>query len=418
MKQIRIEYLLNKLVDRSLTGEERTELQLLLENPEHVEAFATAAEKIDIQPSAIQPYQSTLDAVLQQILAFDRLEPVPAASNPQLPVPTASHPPLVVHRARSLYRLWAAASIILALGIGAYLWTTKNISTTETAKVNIAPGGEGAILTLADGTQIILDNISNGIIAQQGGATAKVVNGALQYEGKGKDVVYNTMHTPKGRQFSLLLPDGTKVWLNAASSIRYPVVFEGKERKVQLIGEGYFEVMKNAKMPFRVNVNDKAEVEVLGTHFNVNAYENENAISTTLLEGSVSVASSTTGFPGNNAQETLSDQLVMLRPGQQAQINQVDQKKQPGIKVLNNTDLEKVIAWKNGSFNFEDTNLKEAMRQLERWYDIELVYEKDVPDIVLTGEMTRGVTLNDLIEGLKKIGVKVRLEGRKLIIMP
>lgn len=293
---------------------------------------------------------------------------------------------------------WIAAAIIVIAATTAIIIYPRKPVTPVTSSQDVQPGREGAILTLANGTNISLDTVKNATVALQGGVTAKVVNGSLIYEGVGDQVVYNTMTTPKGRQFQLTLPDGTQVWLNSASSIRYPTIFNGNQRLVEITGEVYFEVAKLAAKPFAVNVNGKAEIRVLGTHFNVNAYSNEASINTTLMEGSIAVAAS-------------SDQPVTLKPGQQAQIGGTRE-----IRVIQNADVEKVMAWKNGLFNFEDVPLEEAMRQLERWYDIEVVYENGVPNRLLAGEMTRDVTLNDLLTVLGKIRVKCRLEGRKMIV--
>jgi hypothetical protein len=275
--------------------------------------------------------------------------------------------------------------------------------------VDIAPGKNGAVLTLADGTQVVLDSLHNGVIANQKGGQVLLKEGKLAYEPDGSgEVAYNTMTTPKGRQFQVTLPDGTKVWLNAASAVTYPTVFTGKERVVKVTGEVYFEVTKNVKMPFRVNVNNKAEIEVLGTHFNVNGYADESKISTTLLEGSVRVTVNSAIRP-----------VVTLKPGQQAQItNGISQAEGTGIKVIENADSEKILAWKNGLFNFNGASLQEVMRQLKRWYDIDVVYEKGIPNITFWGEITRGVSLNDLLIGLEKTGVHFRMEGRKLVVMP
>ncbi len=315
---------------------------------------------------------------------------------------------------------WAAASILLIVSLGAYLFFNKKSgsdpASSITSSSEILPGKDGAILTLADGSQVSLDSIQNGIVALQGGATARVVNGILQYEGSGNEVVYNTMSTPKGRQFHLTLPDGTAVWLNSASSIRYPTVFNGNERRVEVSGEAYFEVAKNKKIPFRLSVNNKAEVEVLGTQFNVNAYENEKTINTTLIEGSVKVSSKYDASVVSSHPPKYPEN-VTLKPGQQAQLLLAGQKTQPGMNIINSADIEKVMAWKNGFFDFNSVDFDAAMRQLERWYDIEVVYEKSIPkNIDLYGRMTKDVKLNDLLIILSKIGVKCRLDSRKLII--
>jgi ferric-dicitrate binding protein FerR (iron transport regulator) len=339
-------------------------------------------------------------------------------------------PPVKLRRIAVLRRWWVAASIILLLSIGTYLLLKTNTPQPVAGTTEILPGKEGAILTLADGSQVSLDSIQNGVVALQGGATAKIVNGTLIYEGSGSEAVYNIMSTPKGRQFQLILPDGTKAWLNSASSIRYPTTFTGSERRVTVTGEVYFEVAGNKKMPFRLNVSNHAEIEVLGTHFNVKAYENEPVINTTLFEGSIaiSVLSPQNGQAGQPAR---SGPGMILKPGQQAQIlvdqhtllvngeqqKDADAKKQPGVKVINNTDIDKVMAWKNGVFDFNDIEFDDAMFQLERWYDIIVTYEKGIPlDIELNGKISKETTLNDLVMMLEKIGVKCRLEGRSLLI--
>jgi ferric-dicitrate binding protein FerR (iron transport regulator) len=198
----------------------------------------------------------------------------------------------------------------------------------------------------------------------------------------------------------MILSDGSHVWLNAGSSLTYPVVFINKNRQVELKGEGYFEIAKDPVRKFVVNANGM-KTEVLGTHFNVNAYNNEPRVRVTLVEGSVQVS--------NNGR-----MAVTIRPGQQAS-GQTDGQGQISVKAA---DVEKEIAWKYGLFNLEGATLKEAMRQLERWYDIEVIYESGTKDIELTGKMTRGVTLNGLMLVLKELGVNYRMEGRKLFILP
>lgn len=357
-----------------------------------------------------------------------------------------------------LRRWWVAASIILLLSIGAYLLIKTNGEKRVAGFAEILPGKDGAILTLADGSQVLLDSIQNGVVARQGGTIATIVNDTLIYEGRGSETVYNIMSTPKARKFHLIMPDGTKAWLNSASSIRYPTTFTGKERKVYVTGEVYFEVSHlpaspggggGKKVPFKVIIPPRpegiggAEIEVLGTHFNVKAYENESVINTTLLEGSIAISLSpdpnkqagTPSRPGMKDRVKNAGKLI-LQPGQQAQILVGQQKlmvngevpkdvakktdskeKQPEVTVVNNTDIDKVMAWKNGVFDFNNIAFDDAMYQLERWYDIEVIYEKGIPtNIELNGKMTKDVTLNDLVTILKKIGVKCRLEGRKLLI--
>ena len=320
--------------------------------------------------------------------------------------------PAIVRPSRSvrISRQWlVAASVLLIAGMAAYwlLDDKKKMEKNGTVQqlAIVAPGKDGAILTLADGSQVSLDSVQNATIALQDGVTARVTDGRLVYEGKGNEVEYNTISTPRGRKYHVTLPDGTEVWLNAASSIRYPTVFTGTERVVDVTGEAYFEVVKNAKMPFRAMVSNIAKVEVLGTHFNVNAYENEASINTTLLEGSVRV-NGTTIKPGQQAQVATG-----LSAGDQTVSSQ-------RVSVINDADVDNVMAWKNGFINFEGVGFDAIMRQLERWYDIEVVYENNiVPATRLAGKMTRGVSLNGLLKNLEALDVHYRLDGRKLIIL-
>ena len=349
---------------------------------------------------AQQDMRSGLYENIRKQLAF----PYPDTEQPAVKTPV---------RKIFLRQWWMAASVILVVCAGMYFWKRDN-NPVDPAPVaahskDIAPGKEGAILTLADGSQVVLDSLGNGVIAAQNGAQVIIKNGALVYEAlndgkqEGSQAAYNIMNTPKGRQFSLLLPDGTRVWLNAASSIRFPTVFTGNTRQVEVRGEAYFEVAKNPAMPFLVNVNNRATIEVLGTHFNVNAYENEGTINTTLLEGKVKI---------NNA---------LLKPGQQAQLanKTMAAGNATPVKIVGEVDVEKVVAWKNGLFNFEGATLKEVMRQLTRWYDIEVVFEGEVPDIRFVGEMEKNMPLKDLLETLEKTGVHFRIEaGRKLVVLP
>jgi ferric-dicitrate binding protein FerR (iron transport regulator) len=269
------------------------------------------------------------------------------------------------------------------------------------------PGNEGAVLTLADGRKIVLDTLTNGFISAQNGSAVILDEGKLSYKSTGnagESVSYNTMSTPRGRQFQLMLPDGTRVWLNAESSIHYPTSFTGDERRVIVTGEAYFEVAREAKQPFFVQIGTDAEVKVLGTHFNVNTYQDDGAIRTTLLEGAVSV--SLLKQPTNAT--------VRLQPGQQAWFSDISPE---AIKTAE-TDTEKVMAWRNGFFNFDGASIRVIMKQLERWYDISVVYDKDAPNTEFFGEMSRNVNLAELIATLEQMGVRLKMEpGRKLRVL-
>lgn len=308
-------------------------------------------------------------------------------------------------------RVWAAACILLLLAGNAVLWYVlprKTVSVSQSVPVSVTPGKNGAVLQLANGRQLVLDSLGNGIIAQQNGTAISLHNGVVGYEPGSTspdEITYNSIITPRGRQFTVVLPDGTKVWLNAASAITYPTAFTGKDRLVKVTGEVYMEVAKKAGMPFRVSIRDKGEVEVLGTSFNINAYDNENAVRATLVEGAVRVKAD-----NNNAS-------VILKPGQQAQMPQ--HYIAGNAITIETADMEKTLAWKNGVFNLEDVSLKDAMRQWERWYDIEVVYKDKIPDIYFTGKVSKDISFSGLLKLLEEAKVHYSMDGsRRLIIWP
>lgn len=380
---------MTRYAEGNLSEEERILLTEMLHAPAYQEELAALLESDwpfweSLGLELPERYAQVKKNVFEQI----RMEEAGAAPEPE------------VRRIPLYRRWWAAASIILVLAAGAYyLASDEKIAEPVVAELTphlIPPGKEGAVLTLADGSQVLLDTITTGTVALQHGVTAKVVDGTLVYEGKGNAVVYNTMSTPKGRQFQLTLPDGTKVWLNAASSIRYPTAFSGNERRVGITGEAYFEVTKNTT-PFVVDADGRAEVTVLGTHFNINSYSNEAHLYATLLEGSVRI--------------TKGKESKLLQPGEQARVS-------GGVQVVSSVNIEQVVAWKNGLFDFDGASLEEVMRQLERWYDIDVVYKGKVPNITFWGGITKDVPLGDLLTGLKRSEVNFRIEGRQLIVLP
>ena len=381
MKQ-EFEHLLELYLQQGLSAEEERSFAELLRRPEN-QLYLTAVldEQLADESKTISLGEPDGKRILEELLA-----------KIGKPARSASFIPL---RKMGIWR-WAAV-LFLMIGSATYFWlsgTRQDPTDTVNQTAVIAPGRTGALLTLADGTMVSLDTLKNGLVAMQGGMVAKVVDGMLLYEGRAEEVMYNTMSVPKGRQYHLTLPDGTGVWLNAASSIRYPTVFDKQQRRVTITGEAYFEVKKGA--PFVLDVDGRAEVMVLGTRFNVNSYPNEKDIKTTLVEGSVKVSRG--------------EDNMILRPGQQALVGKK-------ISVTDKVDIDQVLAWKNGLFNFDEVGLEELLRQLERWYDIEVVYENGRPDIAFVGKMTRNITLNDLLVILEKSKVHFRLEGRKLIVM-
>lgn len=294
---------------------------------------------------------------------------------------------------------------------GTYLTNSKRQG--GSAKVmDIAPGYDGAILELADGSKVLLDSTGNGVIAQQGNVKIQHHNGEIIYHHGSGDIAagdshcYNTMRTPRGRQFKLILPDGTNVWLNAASSIVYPVAFKGPVRHVKVTGEAYFEVAHNAKMPFVVQLND-VKVKVLGTHFNVNDYSDDAATKVTLLEGSVLLERPVT-------HGTIHHETNKLVPGQQALLDQ------SGGLQIKKVDVSRVVAWKNGMFDFNGMNLKEVMSQIARWYDVEVQYPDKLPNIQFNGQVHRNINTAQLFEILGYFGVHFKIEaidGKSTIVV-
>lgn len=307
-------------------------------------------------------------------------------------------------------KIAAAAVIVLAAGAGVYFHESRAPETSvavATPLNDVPPGGNRAVLTLADGSVIALDEVAEGMLARQGStAITKVGDGRVAYEGGDNNAetpapVFNTISTPKGGQYQVVLPDGTGVWLNAASSIRFPAVFSGEERRVEITGEVYFEVARNESMPFRVAFRD-GEVEVLGTVFNIMAYENEAQAATTLLEGSVKITA-------RRSPET----QRKLSPGQQALMNGSG-----NLKVVSGADVEAAVAWKNGLFQFTDAGIEEIMRQAARWYNVQVRYEGPVPVRQFTGKISRNVNISELLNMLDYAGVHSRIEGKEIIISP
>ena len=371
--------------------------------------------------------RALLDQMLASLYEEETREPIAAESNARaafeevwakLQSPGPAEPSVVrgqFHRRWKMYA--AAAAVVLAVGAGSWWLFRGNASAPAAAQqkltptTTIQPGGNKAVLTLADGSTIVLDSAANGLLVQQGSVQVmKSKEGELKYQsGAGsrepEAVAYNTLATPRGGRYMLTLPDGSKVWLNAASSIRYPTTFTGKERKVEITGEAYFEVEKNAAMPFLVMVSGM-QIEVLGTHFNIHAYGEEPVMKTTLLEGSVKVGSRES--IGNS-----SLQPVVLKPGQQAQIinNQ--------LSIINDVDVEAAIAWKNGLIQFGGEDIRAAMRMIARWYDVKVEYRGNLPSAHFRGTIPSNVPVSEVLDRMGKTGeVHFEISGRKIIVTP
>lgn len=313
-------------------------------------------------------------------------------------------------------RIWprvaVAASIAVLLGTGIFYFTKTKEQIPQVAEKpqEIAPGGNRGILTLSNGKQIVLADISaKDTIAKEGEedeVTIKMgANGVITYiinpkadASKADANLFNTLSTPTGGQYNIVLADGTKVYLNAVSSIKYPTQFNGDQRIVELDGEAYFEVAKNKNKPFIVKSGDQ-DIEVLGTHFNVHAYDNESVVKTTLLEGSVAV--------------NYKNQKAILKPGQQSNVS--DKFNKITIKQV---DTEAAIAWKNGRFKFDNADLKTVMRQIERWYGIKVEYRGDVSDVRFNGGTFMNKNLSEVLKVLELSNIKFKVEGKTIIVYP
>ncbi|WP_214071858.1 FecR family protein [Mucilaginibacter sp. dw_454] len=301
-------------------------------------------------------------------------------------------------------RIAAAASILIFLSVGAYYVFHKQVppQIALIQKQDIAPGRNQATLTLANGQKIILRKGLSGQLARQGNTVIRVNGGsAIAYVPGQVDakIEYNTLTTAKGEMspYPLILPDGSKIWLNSQSSITFPTAFSGKERLVKITGEAYLEVVHKADQPFRVAVKGQT-IEDRGTHFNINAYDDEPVINTTLLEGSIKISVGT--------------KTAVLKPGQQAStVN--------GSSLINvkSADVDQAVAWKNGFFQFNDADIQTVMRQLSRWYDVDVQYEGKVPSFDFSGEMERSLNASQVLKLLSK-KVHFRIEGKKIIVTP
>ena len=405
------EILYKYLCDETLTAEEQSQIDhWLAESEYNKQVFEEMTVEHSLKQGLVQLYTfdrsglwkklqekitlTGVPATVQSAKTFENREP--RAADIQSTVITPIEYTSQVHRIHFLKTAWfryAAAIIIIMAGIGAWLLTsTKKQTLVVQNKIpapvqnDVLPGSDKAILTLSNGQKIGLTAAGQQTITD-GNLAIENRNGVLHYA-ESDDVLYNTMSTPKGGQYRLALPDGTNVWLNAASSITYPTSFPGKERIVSITGEAYFEVTKNPAKPFIVKTF-KDEIIVLGTHFNINAYSDEPLMKTSLLEGTVRI---------NNQ---------ILHPGQAFANGKIIQ-----------TNIEQDLAWKNGFFNFDQADIQTVMRQLSRWYNIDVQFEGTIRSRKFWGEIRRDIRLSDLLDGLKSSDIHFKIEGNRLTVMP
>lgn len=395
MSQSRLAYLFKVYFNETATAQERDELTELLmqrENDAEVQSLITETWQ-NFKAPGQQFTKEQSEDMFAKILAKGK-----------------AVAPIVTHNKKYFFipgRVAAAAIVLIAV-FGTWFWLKSKpvqqpiaqVQKKATPKAVIAPGGDKAVLTLADGSVIILDTTRQGELTKQGNTKVVRLNTAtLAYNAgtaSNPDVVYNTLATPVGGQYQVILPDGSKVWLNASSSIHFPTIFKGKERQVSVTGEAYFEVAKNAAMPFKITVKNM-EVEVLGTHFDIMAYDDESSVNTTLLEGSVKVSEG--------------GAVKMLVPGQQALVDKT------GAIKIDAADVEEVMAWKNGWFQFNSADIQTVMRQISRWYNVDVAYEGKIPAGHFTGAVSRSNDISQVLKIMQDGGVRFKIEGRKLIVL-
>jgi ferric-dicitrate binding protein FerR (iron transport regulator) len=403
MPSIRLEYLFRQYLNQELSADENRELMQLLQQQSNDSAVK---EWLDGLWSNLtienRLSESKANALFNAILAADRGVSMQTALRP-------------VRRLFSASRVAAAAVLLLCISAGAwYFFFKKPVASTvqshEPAHLinDIPPGTNNAVLVLADGKRINLDSAGNGDVARQEQTTITKKNGMVVYNDSNSPLTthhspYNTLTTARGNQYQLLLPDGSKVWLNAESSVRFPVAFQGRERRVEITGEVFFDVVHNAKMPFAVVANG-VEVQDLGTQFNVNAYANESGVQTTVIEGKVNIVKRETA--------NVKRQSAILKPGERAVLTHDSR-----LTIDENVDVEQVIAWKNGQFMFAGNSIQSVMRQLERWYDIEVSYAPNVSTEEYIGTITRFSNISAVLNMLERTGtVRFELKGKKVIV--
>ncbi len=390
MNEKKISQLLFKQLEGIITEEEKLQLDnWIAANPANRELFYELTNEDLLSAAITEGHPDNRHQAKERIWTKIKLQ----SFKPSPVVP--------LHR-RSFFKVAVAASIFLVLGLGSYfIYLNKGsekppiVKAPETHDVK-APQSTRAMITLANGQRVLLDSLTSGTLAKQGNVNVlKTTDGQIVYNGSANTIEYNTLFNPRGSKVQpLTLNDGTKIWLNSESSIRFPTAFTGNERNVEITGEAYFEVTKDAAKKFIVAGNG-VTTEVLGTHFNVNTYADESAMKVTLLEGSVKVVKGTA--------------INILKPGQQAQIGN-------DIKIISAVDIDEVMAWKNGRFQFNKASLQEVMRQIARWYDVEIVYEGKIAPQQFGGKMQRDLKLSEVLDGLAKSQVHFRIEGKKVVV--
>lgn len=394
MDKQRIDYLLERFKDNRLSENEAEELLLLLGEDQ--------CENLTEQINAILVEHDQLFAITDTTGQIDL----------SLITSIDKNTGLAEDKGKSnyaIFRFLAAACLLIILAVSLLLFkqNSKNdySSQNQSSVHDVNPGTDKAILTLADGRTIILDNKETGLLVDNSSIKiAKPKEGQLQVNGLGNeraDEILN-IKTPRGGKYEVQLPDGSRVWLNAATSLKFPAAFTDAERSVELDGEAYFEIKSvesstGRRLPFVVKTKGQS-VEVLGTHFNINAYPDENSVKTTLLEGSVRVVRASTG------------ESVLIKPGRQAILTEKS-------LSVRSTDVENVVSWKDNLFRFKDADIKSIMRQIARWYDVDIDYGNITPTERLTGYISRDVPLSKVLKMLEETGdMRFQIDARKVIV--
>jgi transmembrane sensor len=407
MQKDAIRYLIGQYMNDELTAQQQVELLQLLGQHEERELIDVLREMMEAESAGAAAIDAeTMQASLQRVLAADKL------MEPAMPGRLMTM--------RGPWRWVAAAACLLTVGVAGYVWLNKKSTTVPVAvtsgpyKNDVQPGSQKAMLTLGNGQQIVLDSAANGLLAQEGNAQVRKEGAGLTYQsamGNGQSAItFNTLTTPRGGEYKLILPDGSKVWLNAASSIRYPTAFTGTTREVELNGEGYFEVAtlrlrSGKKMPFHVKTNGQ-DIEVLGTHFNVNAYKDEETIKTTLLEGKVKVV--------NGQWPMVNGKIAILQPGEQAVL-----RGNSPFTIDHSPDLEQVMAWTNGQFMFREQRIENIMKQISRWYNVEVTFAGKPTQEGFTATIPRNVPVSKVLRYLELTTlVHFKIDGNKITVLP
>jgi hypothetical protein len=383
----------NDLLEQYVTKEDRKEFLSLLEDPN----YRSLLEKVMEDEWNHGEFEETKNEEIGQLIEQNVMEEIRKAK--VVPIKQGSG---------TLMRKMIAVAAVLILIAGAYYFISGNspkkdntIASVKKGATDAKQSGNNVVLTLGDRQDVILDKSTNATIARQGGTRLdKTRDGLLSYvpESEAGEVVFNTVSTSKGAEYHVRLSDGTNVWLNAVSSLRFPAAFVGEERVVEVTGEAYFEVAHNAKKPFRVEVQGM-QVQVLGTNFNINSYHDEGLSKTTLVKGKIKLT-------GGNAS-------AVLLPGQQARLTAANH-----LSVVKHADVEEAVAWRRGYFIFNETAIDVAMKQIGRWYNLEVVYFGLAPEGQCTGKIGRNLSLLKLDSVLNGIGVHCKMEGKKITITP